>query len=304
MPLTRANINTLWDSLILKLQSCIDSLRLRSLSLRGRVLISKSLVLSKIWYYTVVAPPPPPYIRQINTLLRTLIWQDRRTHPASVTTSSLPLNEGGISYPNIEVEANICSIKIVSTTFYPEPIPYWIRCANLTFQHHNRPSIPCSIITNCGTQLDLEPYRSGINAARQLGNLDSTAIFNSPSLSSLRSILRYHSPSPTTPYNPSPFLHPFTWTEIWHNHRPRKMADVLWKIGHQQIPTGTKVAQLVIDGANCPWCPGTVNSIAHLFNDCPIMAQIWAQTIQVANLSINSLTPLSDLIHHQSTSHQ
>jgi hypothetical protein len=47
-----------------------------------------------------------------------------------------------------------------------------------------------------------------------------------------------------------------------------------------------------------------MNSIAHLFNGCPIMAQIWAQTIQVANLSINSLTPLSDLIHHQSTSHQ
>src|SRR5438128_4908508 len=78
------------------------------------------------------------------------------------------------------------------------------------------------------------------------------------------------------------------------------MADILWKIGHQHLPTGTKVANYAKDGPYCPWCPGTVNSIAHLFHDCPSMALIWAQTTQVANLTSNSLTSLSDLVHHQS----
>ena len=82
------------------------------------------------------------------------------------------------------------------------------------------------------------------------------------------------------------------------------MADVLWKIGHQQIPTGNKVLSVAIDSANCPWCPDTVNSIAHLFHDCPTAAMIWAQIIQVASLVIDSLTPISDLIHHPSLSHQ
>ena len=82
------------------------------------------------------------------------------------------------------------------------------------------------------------------------------------------------------------------------------MADILWKIAHQQIPSGFKSSYLAADGPDCPWCPGTVYSIAHLFHDCPIAALIWAQTIQVAMLIIHSLTPLDDLIHHSSLSHQ
>ena len=81
-----------------------------------------------------------------------------------------------------------------------------------------------------------------------------------------------------------------------------QMADVLWKIGHQQLPTGIKTVILAADGADCPWCPGSMISIAHLFHNCPMAAMLWAQTIQVAMLIINSLTPLDDLIHHPSLS--
>src|SRR5438128_10808209 len=41
-----------------------------------------------------------------------------------------------------------------------------------------------------------------------------------------------------------------------------------------------------------------------MFHDCVPAALIWAQTIQVAMLITNSLTPLDDLIHHSSLSHQ
>ena len=82
------------------------------------------------------------------------------------------------------------------------------------------------------------------------------------------------------------------------------MVDILWKIGHPQIPTGSKTAVIAADGADCPWCPRTMNSIAHLFHDCPTAAMIWSMTIQVARLLTNSLTPLDDLTHHPSLPHQ
>ena len=82
------------------------------------------------------------------------------------------------------------------------------------------------------------------------------------------------------------------------------MADILWKIGHQQLPTGIKSANYATDGPDCPWCPGTVNSLAHMFHDCSTAALIWAQTIQVAMLITNTLTPLDSLLHHPSLSHQ
>jgi len=304
LPLSRANIDSLWDSLLLKVSARIDSLHTRSLSLRGRILVAKSLVLSKIWYHVVVAPPSPTYVQQLNVLLRKLIWHSRNIHPASLTTSSLSLDEGGISYPDIQTEINIRTIKLTSVAFSPTSPPYWMKCANMVIQSRTNSSIPHLILTHRTTYLDYEPFRSGIKAASHLEHLAPTTILDSPSLPSLRAILRFSPPTPLTPYNPSPFLHPFSWSEIWHQHRPRKMADVLWKIGHQQLPTGTKVANYAKDGPYCPWCPGTVNSIAHLFHDCPTATLIWTLTIQVASLLTNSITPLDNLIHHPSLPHQ
>ena len=76
LPLSRANIDTLWDSLTIKLSSRVDSLFTQSLSLRGRILIAKSLVLSKVWYHSVVAPPSAAHIKQVNALLRKLVWHN------------------------------------------------------------------------------------------------------------------------------------------------------------------------------------------------------------------------------------
>src|SRR5438128_1570627 len=202
------------------------------------------------------------------------------------------------------METDIRVAKLISSTFSPSPPPYWLKCANMVIQSSTNSSISNLILSHRSTYLDYEPFRSGIKAASQLERLAPTTILDSPTLPSLRSILRFSPPAPLTPYNPSPFLHPFTWSEIWHRHRPCKMADILWKIGHQQVPTGSKSATFATDGPDCPWCPGTVNSIAHLFHDCPMAAMIWAQTIQVAMLLVDSLTPLDDLIHHPSLSFQ
>ena len=122
----------------------------------------------------------------------------------------------------------------------------------MVIQSKTNSSIPELILSHRFTLLDYEPYRTGIKAVLHLERQAPTTILDSPSLPSLRSILRFSPPSPLAPYNPSPFLHPFTWAEIFHKHRPRKMADVLWKIGHQQIPTGIKIAHYLHTGPFCP----------------------------------------------------
>jgi hypothetical protein len=51
-------------------------------------------------------------------------------HPASTTTASLLLEDGGIAYPNFKLETDICSIKLISSTFSTSPhigldVPIW-----------------------------------------------------------------------------------------------------------------------------------------------------------------------------------
>ena len=167
------------------MSSRVDSLHSRSLSLWGKVLIAKSLVLSKIWYHSVVAPPSPSHITQVNGLLWKLIWNNRQTHPASTTTSSLPLDNGGISFPDLKLEINIRTIKLISSAFSPAPPPYWMKCANHVIQSRIHSSIPQLIISNCHTTIDYEPFRTGILAACQLERLAPTTILDSPSLPTL-----------------------------------------------------------------------------------------------------------------------
>src|SRR6185312_15637365 len=69
---------------------------------------------------------------------------------------------------------------------------------------------------------------------------------SSPPLSHLRSILLSPPSPPTLPYSPSPHIGPLTWNEIHHPHRPHKIHDLLWKISHQSLPIGIKIARISI----------------------------------------------------------
>jgi hypothetical protein len=81
LPLTSNNFTSLWQSLLSKITPLAKSLSTRSLSYRGRVLVAKSLVLSKIWYHVTVAPPSRPFRKQIRSLLMQIIWHNSSSHP-------------------------------------------------------------------------------------------------------------------------------------------------------------------------------------------------------------------------------
>lgn len=129
LPLNSTNIDTLWQELIQKVRNRASSIRTRNLSLRGRVLAAKALLLSKVWYHTTVAPPPPNLRIQLNNILKDVIWHNKSSHPATATTASLPLSEGGINYPNIEVEVQIRAAHLMSHAFHQHP-PFWMKVMN------------------------------------------------------------------------------------------------------------------------------------------------------------------------------
>ena len=133
-----------------------------------------------------------------------------------------------------------------------------------------RTSIPNHIIRQHGTCHPSEPRWTGLNAARAIEITSSSTLLNSPSLPQLRDILHFHPIAPLTPYSPILAIGALTWKEIFHKDRPQKVADVLWKIAHHHLPVGVPVTHIAPDGPHCPWCKGNLNSISHLFQQCPI----------------------------------
>ena len=216
LPITPENSSTLWNSLLQKAKNRAAPLTERNLTLRGRILILKSLILSTFWYNTSVSPPPHNIITQLQTLINQFVWKGRHYHP-KMDIASLPISQGGINLPIIKTEIEICLAKTLSQAFTTNT-PFWIHVNNHILQtrtSHN--NIVQSINQKRSTKLSIEPLRRGLSACRKIENIMPNTMASMPPLPTLRNILR-----PQTPTAPNtltiPSVGTINWDEIFHKH--------------------------------------------------------------------------------------
>src|SRR6266487_7195846 len=85
--------------LINRMKSKIDQVSQRNLSIRGKVLVTKSLILSKIWYFVPAAPPNHKIKHEITSLISKYIRSLAILPVYSELTEHIML--GGMSSPDI-----------------------------------------------------------------------------------------------------------------------------------------------------------------------------------------------------------
>lgn len=112
---------TFWNTILSKLSRLVESYSERNLSIRGRVLVAKSLVLSRIWYFTPVLSIPYRIKNDINTLIRNFIRNSAFLPSYKHLMSHI--NEGGINAPCLKSSITAINGKfflklIASSTFW------------------------------------------------------------------------------------------------------------------------------------------------------------------------------------------
>ena len=294
LPINNSNSESLWSSLQLKLLNRSHSLQSRNLSIKGRVLILNSFLLSKLWYYVPICPPPPHSIKSIQTIINNFIWNSSKTHPA-FQTSILPPSAGGISLPNFKLECKIRSAKLFSQSFSPNP-PFWAKQLNQFTIHKFSQSIPSCVYNRRSTHIPIEPLHSFLNASSLIENLAPHTIPSLPTLPQLRSILLIPPSPPLIPYSPSSHISHLSWTEIHHSHYPRKTQDLLWKIAHQALPIGIKISKISPHSGFCPWCPTIPNSLSHMFHSCPFTSSLWSYALSFTHLITPHSSPSTNIL--------
>ena len=87
-----------WNNISTFIQNKINTLSTRNLSIKGRVLVSKSLILSKIWYYSIIIPPNYKTKKNITSIINKFI----RNSPLLPSYQKLcaPLSMGGVAAPD------------------------------------------------------------------------------------------------------------------------------------------------------------------------------------------------------------
>ena len=82
----------------------------RGLTLAGRILIFKSMALSKIVYTSTMVSPPKHFIDLLNSIKQNFIWNGRRPKIKHSTPVGGYAEEG---YKDVDTQSQLESLKIV-----------------------------------------------------------------------------------------------------------------------------------------------------------------------------------------------
>ena len=105
----------------------------RELSLVGRILIFKSLALSKLLYASTMKCLPKQILDQLNTLRKSFTWSNRKP---KIKHSTLNANYSEGGYKDIDIKSRISALKItwvtrlLDTNFHP-----WKIIPNMLFSN-------------------------------------------------------------------------------------------------------------------------------------------------------------------------
>ena len=81
----------------------------RDLSLEGKILVFKSLALSKLLYYCTMKVPSKQLIKQLNIIHKNFVWNNKRPK-IKHSTLIASYSEGG--YNDIDINTKLSSIKV------------------------------------------------------------------------------------------------------------------------------------------------------------------------------------------------
>ncbi len=110
----------IWENIIKKMRAIIALWKRRNLSIQGRSLVAKSLILSKIWYIATNQVIPIEVLKEIKDIVYEYIWEGKKA-PVRHLLASLEKEEGGIKVLNLETQIQALLSKWIGQLLSSEP---------------------------------------------------------------------------------------------------------------------------------------------------------------------------------------
>ena len=283
---TQGSLNT-WNSLIQKMEATAMQLKSRkSLTYAGRVLLCRSLVLSKGWYTATVLSPSLEQAQRIERLFWDFVFGKGVLHPKRAV-AILPKKCGGLNAPQIILE-------------------FQTYAAHLYYQAMTTPMVPWSyhllrkVAPNNIASHDLQEYfyeRSKRSVAnrysdptiymaikgwneihKQLGELMILDLTHRQ----IRELIipkQYPVQPPTLVWQPK-LASEFKWELIWKKEMPPKIRDLIWRAAYNALPCRRRLRHYTDTDKNCSLCLEPEDSI-HMILSCVKLKTFWRQIHQL-----------------------
>jgi hypothetical protein len=276
----------LWATIINSLKSSLDKLTNRNLSFKGKILLTKSLILSKIWYTAYLLPPNRKQVSEINRLISLWIKSNSRMLPRySVFQQSY--EQYGLQAPIIKdmLDARLIStwLKLLSSDYF------WAKCErdkiSLTLKDkRNISPLEALLANNIRSKAwpsEWKPYLLAWKRTEgkilantnwpwnkeeiKIGDFKGNEITVNKILGILRKTTLVSLPVDLPLSN---------WLSI--KTIMNKKKDIFWRLFHRSLPLGYRLKYIESPEAEfCLWCTEKSQTPEHFALDCSLSKKVW-----------------------------
>ena len=304
-PLSGPNNTQTWDRKIQGLDQILAELGSRkSLTYAGRVLVCRTLILSRIWYVATVVAPSPSQIKTIQSKVWKFIFGKSCIHP-SRTVALLPKKCGGINAPDVLWEIKTYSAHLYHQAIVQQDSPW----GNYLLSQTPNPNgvLPAHAFLQ---EARRSPGRHGWRAH----HTDNTLIFaliawhhiqksaggNIDESWNHRQIKYLIQPKQKTPVAPPtlvqmPLLraHHFKWEHLWRKEIPPKIREIQWRMAFNALPSRGRIRHFTDFEKDCTLC-GEKETGPHMVRWCPRLFPFFRK---VKSLCRNIQENVADLVY-------
>jgi exonuclease III len=296
----------LWTTTINKLKEALNNITNRNLSFKGKILIAKSLILSKIWYSAYLQPPNRKQVAEINRVISLWIKGTSRMLPR-YSTFQQPTEQAGLLAPVIKdmLDAQLISVWIKLLTLNT----FWSnyereKISSILRAKRNISPTQALNANNIRTKAWPTEWKPFLVAWTRIGGKvpsDSTWPWNQNEIIvddlrgdelSVRKILELLKKS--TPasilFQSSPQRNQPSWLSLKQICNKRK--DVFWRLFHRALPLGYRLKHIgAVETGDCIWCTEKLQTIEHFALECPTSILIWKEAYRFLNINVDKTLP-------------
>ena len=105
-----------WNAKVASIQKTLNPWRLSDLSLKGKIIVLKQLILPKISYPAIIYPPSSRILTKLTKVFEDFLWNGKRPKiPTKLL--QLPVHQGGLGLPNLDDYVRALALTQVKDLF-------------------------------------------------------------------------------------------------------------------------------------------------------------------------------------------
>ncbi|CAG8539044.1 1372_t:CDS:2 [Ambispora leptoticha] len=303
---------TLWDRITIKLKKLTESMKQRGLSFKGKILIAKSLLLSRVWFASYILPPNRKQLNKINEIMISWIKNKSKLLPRYGIYQQT-LENNGLNAPvlpdMLDARLIIIWVKLWSSrNFWAINERAKIEAALLERRKKKvQEALSIRPIRLKGWPCEWKPYLTAWKRLKgEIPDSSKNWPWNLEDLKIMETTATNLTTAKATEYlkkssiacaltQTNFFSEPnkkdsWAWSQLkWV---PNNKKDIFWRLLHNALPLGTRLAYIdPTVSRDCPWCPEVLQTPEHFAMECRVSHKLWELAYNMFSLSQDITLP-------------